>query len=718
MKRIIVITILIHTLSQNIFADEGMWLPILMGQNIEEMNKLGCKLTAEDIYSVNSSSLKDAIVLFGRGCTGSLISDQGLVITNHHCGFGSIQSLSTVEHDYLKNGFWATEKAQELPASGLTVSFLVRMEDVTEKVLKGVVVNISEYTRDSITMSNIAEIKKIAQEGNSYKVDVKPFYYGNEYYLMVYEVFQDVRLVGAPPTSIGNFGGDTDNWMWPRHTGDFSMFRIYADKNNQPAPYSTENIPYKPKKFLTISLKGVKQDDFTMVYGFPGVTQQFITSQAVDLISNYQNPNKIALRDIRLKIMEAFMRSNDTINIMYADKQKGISNAWKKWIGESNGLARFNAVDKRKLLESNFAIWVNAESQRNTIYGKVLPTFERLYANLKPIALTNDFNKEAVNAVELISFASNFTPIINEYQKDNPDPKIINSLLGGLITKSKAFYSEFYLPIDREVFANMMKAFYANIHASQQPPFLSNIAKQYQNNWQNFANDIYSQTVFADSIRLFTFLNNFDTSAVSTIKNDNIYRIYSSFFTAYSQNIGYLYSSFSDSLLFNYRTYIKGLKEMQPEKHFYPDANSTLRVSYGKVSGFTPQEAVEYSYLTTIDGIIEKGSKNIYDYVVPDKLRKLYTDKNYGQYKSNGTIPVAFLATNHTSGGNSGSPVLNANGQLIGLNFDRCWEGTMSDILYDPSICRNITLDIRYALFIIDKYADASALLNEMIIIE
>lgn len=718
MKKTALIIILFHILSFNLIADEGMWLPILMGKNIDEMRKMGCKLTAEDIYSVNNSSLKDAIVLFGRGCTGSLISDQGLVITNHHCGFGSIQSLSTVEHDYLKNGFWATEKSQELPAEGLTVSFLVSMEDVTSKVLANVTTKTSEDKRDSTVSANIEAIKKIAKEGNTYKVEVKAFYFGNEYYLMIYEVFQDIRLVGAPPSSIGNFGGDTDNWVWPRHTGDFSMFRIYADKNNKPAPYSTQNVPYKPKKFLTISLKGVKQDDFTMVYGFPGTTQQYITSQAVDLIANYQNPNKIALRDIRLKIMDSYMRSSDTINIMYADKQKGVANAWKKWIGESTGLIRFKAVDKKIDLENRFSQWASAEPQRSSIYGQVLPTFSRLYKHIKPIAITNDFNREAINAVELISFASSFTPIINEFNKKQLDIKKIESLLGTLRANAKAFYNEFYLPIDREVFANMIEQFYENVPKDYQPPFLASLAKQYQGNWHSFAKDIYSQTVFADSIRLFTFLNNFDTSAISTINNDNIYKISQNFSSTYNQKIGSRYSEITDSLMLNYRLYIKGLKEFQPAKHFFPDANSTLRVSYGKVDGFYPQEAIKYSYFTTLDGVIEKGNKKVYDYIVPNKLKKLFNDKDYGRYESNKTVPVAFIATNHTSGGNSGSPVLNANGELIGLNFDRCWEGTMSDIMYDPKICRNITLDIRYALFIIDKYADAGSLLNEMKIME
>lgn len=718
MKKLTLLITFCYIFSLNLIADEGMWLPILIGKNIDEMKKQGCKLSSEDIYSVNNSSLKDAIVLFGRGCTGSLISDQGLVITNHHCGFGSIQSLSSVDHDYLKNGFWATEKSQELPAEGLTVSFLVNMEDVTSKVLANVTSTTSEIKRDSTIASNIEAIKKVAKEGNSYKVEVKAFYFGNEYYLMVYEVFQDIRLVGAPPSAIGDFGGDSDNWVWPRHTGDFSIFRIYANKDNKPAPYSKDNVPYKPKRFLSISLKGVKENDFTMVYGFPGTTQQYITSQAVDLISNFQNPNKIALRDIRLKIMESYMRNNDTINIMYADKRKGVANAWKKWIGESGGLNRFNAVQKKIELEKKFSQWVSSDPIRSKMYGNVLPQFETLYKNLKPLAVTSDYNREAVNAVELISFASNFTPLINEFNKKELDVKKIEGMLTSLRINAKAFYNEFYLPIDRDVFTNMLAQFYHNVPVNYQPPFLAQFAKQYEGNWQALAKEIYTQSVFSDSLRLFTFLNNFDTSAISTIMNDNIYKIYQSFNTIYNQQVGSRVKEITDSLTINYRTYIKGLREFQAAKHFFPDANSTLRVSYGIVSGFSPQEAIQYNYFTTLEGVIQKGNKKVYDYVVPDKLKELYNKKDYGRYQVNNTIPVAFIATNHTSGGNSGSPVLNAEGQLIGLNFDRCWEGTMSDIMYDPKVCRNITADIRYVLFIVDKYANAQSLLNEMKIVE
>ncbi|MHC1705361.1 MAG: S46 family peptidase [Tenuifilaceae bacterium] len=718
MKKFLLITFVLHLLSSNLRADEGMWLPLLIGKNIDEMQKMGSKLTAEDIYSVNNSSLKDAIVIFGRGCTGSLISDQGLVITNHHCGFGSIQALSSVEHDYLKHGFWATEKSQELPAPGLTVTFLIKMEDVTSKVLDGIKLETGEKDKSSIISKNIEKIVALASEGNNYRVDVRPFYYGNEYYMYVYEVYKDVRLVGAPPSAIGNFGGDTDNWVWPRHTGDFSMFRIYADKDNKPAAYSADNVPYKPKKYLEISLKGVKQDDFTMVYGYPGRTQQFVTSQAVELITDYSNPSKIALRDIRLGIMNSYMRGNDTIRIMYANKYAGVANSWKKWIGESTGLKQVKAVEKKRKLEQEFAQWVSADSKRNNMYGNLLPSFSKHYNNLKAITIANDYNSEAVQSVELLNFASTFTPLINEYLKSKMITKEVDSIKNNLLRSAKLFYKGYYLPIDKEVFANMINQFYINVPLEFHPAFLGPLAKQFGENWNVFANDVYNQSVFSDSLRLLTFLNNFDTTAITTIKNDNAYRIFLEFNYTFNSKVGRKYRTLSDSINSLYSLYVRGLREMNPEKNFYPDANSTIRISYGKVSGYSPLEAVEYSYFTTLEGIIEKGQRRVYDYVVPEGLQKLYQNKDYGRYQVNGTVPVAFIASNHTSGGNSGSPVLNRYGQLIGVNFDRGWEGTMSDVMYDSSRCRNITLDIRYALFIIDKYAGAGQLIKEMKIIE
>ncbi len=701
-----------------LYADEGMWLPILMGSNLEEMNRLGFKLTAEDIYSLNKSSLKDAVVLFGRGCTGELISDQGLLITNHHCGYGSIQRLSSVENDYLKYGFWARTRQEELPSPNLTVSFLVRMEDVTSRVLEGVTPTLTEKERESIIRANTEKVRNEAKGNSDYEVNIRPMYYGNEYYLFVYEVFRDVRLVGTPPESIGKFGGDTDNWVWPRHTGDFSLFRIYADKNNKPAAYSPDNVPYKPKRFLPISMKGIKEGDFTMVYGFPGSTQQFITSDAVRLLIEQSNPHRVALRNTRLSIMGSHMTGNDTVRIKYSSKHANVANAWKKWIGETQGLKRLNAVGKKQELEKQFESWVQADAQRKSEYKGLLPNFQRLYKELSPLALVRDYRTEAVFGVELIRFASEFEPLVSEFDSKEADKAKIEERIKGAIRSARAFYKDYHLPIDREVFAKMMQAYAEKVPAEFQPEFLAKVAKDYSGNWQTFANDIFRQTIFADSVRLISILGSIDKSSSQLIKDDYVYNIFLAFDRIYNLRVSKRYNEISDSLNILYRTYVSGLRQMQTDRVFYPDANLTLRVSYGKVGGFTPRDGVVYDYYTTLDGVVEKSTQNVPDYKVPKGLTDLYNSKDFGRYAVNGTVPVAFIASNHTTGGNSGSPVINGEGHLVGVNFDRCWESTMSDVMFDPNYCRNIALDIRYALFVIDKLAGAKNLIGEMMIVE
>ena len=719
MKRLIILPLLLHLLSPSLRADEGMWLPLLIGQmKYEDMRSKGFKLTAEDLYSINNSSLKDAIVIFGRGCTGELISDQGLIITNHHCGYGVIQSHSTIEHDYLTDGFWAKDRSEELPSPSLSVTFLIRMEDVTGKILEGVTSKSTERERAAIIEKNIEQVKTRAVEGTNYTSKVQPFYYGSEYYLFVYEVYNDVRLVGAPPSSIGKFGGDTDNWVWPRHTGDFSLFRIYAGKDNKPAAYSPDNVPYKPKRHLPISLKGIKEGDFTLVYGYPGSTQEYLTSDAVKMVTEYSNPNKIMLRGIRLEIMENYMRTNDTIRLKYSSKNAGVANAWKKWMGESLGLKRMNVYEMKLDLENQFNRWTQANPQRTEDYGQLLSSFGSLYNEMKPLTVARDYNSEAINAIELFRLASGITPLINEFSKKGKDQNKIDNMLESARGFIKSFYKDFYLPIDRDVFANMIKQYYDNVPKEFQPDFLEVFANQYKNNWRAFTVDLYNQTVFADSIRLLSLLSTLDSSSLALIKYDNLYKLYIGFNNTYQKRVGEKYTQITDSLNVLYRIYVKGLREMQQDRQFYPDANSTLRVSYGKVSGFTPRDGVEYSYYTTIDGIIEKDNPKVYDYRVPARLKELYQSKDFGRYQVNGTVPVAFIASNHTSGGNSGSPVIDAEGNLIGINFDRCWEGTMSDIYFDTRLCRNISLDIRYALFIIEKFAKADYLINEMTIVE
>lgn len=719
MKRLPILLIAILSVLR-VTADEGMWIPMLIGKNIADMQKNGFKLTAEDLYSVNKSSLKDAIVLFGRGCTGELISNQGLLITNHHCGYGSIQSLSSVDHDYLSNGFWAMNRTEELPCPGLTVSFLVRMENVTEQVLKDVPEGCTEEIRNSfIKMSSDEIIKKVEAEGVGYYASIKPLYYGNEYYLYLYQKFSDIRFVGAPPESIGKFGGDTDNWVWPRHTGDFSMFRIYADKDNNPASYSTSNVPYTPKKFLNISTKELKENDFTLVYGFPGSTQQFITSDAVDLIVNQSNPHRINLRNVRLAIFDKYMQVNDTIRIQYSSKHASVANAWKKWIGESLGLRRLEASTQKREMENMFQAWANSTQQNRVEYGDLLKSFNRLYTELAPLSLVVDYSREAINAVELIQLSRSYDALINKSLDPKSTPEEVAKILNRTINYTRGFYKNFNINIDLEVMATMLHAYSEQIPANFQPAFMASINKENPNEWLQLAHSIYSQSVFADTLGIMTLLSDFDSTTARHLAEDNLYQVHSEFEHIFANKVYGRYYQIQDSLNILYRKYVQGLMQFEANKNFFPDANLTLRITYGKIKGFEPKDGVVYTPFTTIDGIAEKSTMtNVPDYRPPQKLMELYNNKDYGKHAVNGTIPVAFIATNHTTGGNSGSPMIDANGNLIGLNFDRCWESTMSDVMYDPNFCRNIALDIRYVLFIIDKFANAQHLIDEMVIVD
>ncbi len=717
MKRFIVYTLLAFILFPlGAKADEGMWLPMLIQKyNFADMQSKGFKLTAEDIYSINQPSIKDAIVIFGGGCTGEVISPEGLLITNHHCGYGNIQKHSSIEHDYLTNGFWAMSRSEELPNPGLTVSFLVRMDDVTQKALAGVTSGMTESQRVETIKKNSDAISKEVTEGTHYSARVTPMYNGNQYFVFIYEIFTDVRLVGAPPSNVGKFGGDTDNWMWPRHTGDFSMFRIYADKDNKPAEYSADNVPYTPKRHLPISLKGVEPNDFTMVYGYPGTTQQFVTSQVVDEVVNISNPLKISLRDVRLEIMENYMRQNDTVRIQYASKQAGVANAWKKWQGERNGLIRLDAINKKQNLESDFNQWVSQDSKRTKEYGHLLNRFSELYTARKPLLVANDLGREAFMAVELIRFVSQFNSAIKRVLTDK---EISEKMQESLVARTRGFYKDYYQPIDKEIFAEMMKTYAQILPDSLQPSALKQLVASSGDNWSVAANTLFGESIFTDSTLVINALADFTKENAGRFKNDMAFQLFAQHDSIFAASIDSSYREINQELDLLYRTYIKGLMEMQPNKTFSPDANFTLRVTYGKIEGYFPSDGVEYTHLTTLDGVAEKAQMGVYDYVVPEKLLKLQAEKEYGRWEVNGSVPVCFLASNHTSGGNSGSPVINAEGHLVGINFDRVWEGTMSDIMFDPNMCRNISIDIRYALFIIDTYAEATHLLNEMTLIE
>ena len=672
MKKLLFLVALICMGASQVRADEGMWLPSEILKKIKDIQSQGFKLSAEDIYSVNKSSLKDAVVRFGGGCTGELISPEGLLITNHHCGFGQIQSHSSVEHDYLRDGFWAMSRAEELPNPGLSVSFLEYMEDVTDQVMKGIKPKMTEEKRNEVIAKNTKKIEeKAVIGGKGLRANVRPIYYGNQYFLFVYKVYTDVRLVGAPPSSIGKFGGDTDNWMWPRHTGDFSLFRVYAGEDNEPAEYSENNVPLRPKKFFKVNARGIKEGDFTMVYGFPGTTREYLFSEAVKYTALTSNPHKIALRTLRLDIQKEEMNKDQAVRIQYASKNAGVANAWKKWQGEAKGILKMKAIENKQAFEAKFEQWAVGKPE----YEGLVKRFKELYAQIEELSLVQDYQTEALNAVELIGFA------------------------GRGQRGAERFYKDYYMPIDKASFIVLYKAYDKNIADQYKSPY-------FKEQLQKFG----SMEAWADA--LFTEQPNMEMAA-EIYKNTNDW-----FKTNYAPTL----MAVNKELALLYRSYMKGQMEYHAAvgsgKLFYPDANSTLRVTYGKVKGYKPADAIYYTPVSSLDGIIEKDNPAIYDYNIPQKLRDLHAAKDYGQWEVDGSVPVAFIATNHTSGGNSGSPVLDAEGNLIGVNFDRVWEGTMSDVVYDPEICRNISLDIRFALFVIDKLAGAGHLLQEMEILK
>jgi hypothetical protein len=706
-KLLIFLTIFLSIL--NCFADEGMWVPSLLGQQkLDDMRKRGLKLTTEDIYSINQASLKDAIVLFGRGCTGAIVSDEGLLLTNHHCGFGSIQRQSSIEHDYLTDGFWAMSRGEELPNPGLTVSLLVRMEDVTDKVLAAVKAGMTETERQKAIDEAAKPIVAEALKDTPYQAEIKPLFSGNQYFLYVTEVFKDVRLVGAPPQAIGNFGGDTDNWMWPRHTGDFSVFRIYADSSNLPADYSKSNLPYKPKKFLTVSLKGVDKGDFTMVYGYPASTKEYLPSEMVELIAEDDNPEKIKIRRMKLDIMGNSMEADPVVRIKYASKYAGVANYWKKWLGESKGLERFDAVEKKQAFELAFQSWADKKGEA---YAGILPAYKEYTLDLAPVQEWVDYFSEAIWSLDIIRYAAGFRtlaamkkPAKEDFQKEVD--KLENGMAG--------FFKDYDMATDKKLLSAMIEHFHSSVDAENYPDIYLFIDKKFGGDINAYTDWVYSNSVFVSEDRMKVFMNDISPKNADKLAEDPVFKAMMSFYQKYSSAYMQPYQDLmarQDSLQ---RIYMKAIMEMEKDKLLYPDANFTLRVSYGVVNDYTPQDGVYYDYQTTLEGIMEKDDPEIHDYRVPERLKELCKAKDYGRYGHDGVMDVCFTAANHTSGGNSGSPVLNGDGELIGLNFDRNWEGTMSDIMYDPDICRNIVLDIRYCLFIIDKYAGAGQLVREM----
>lgn len=685
----------------------GMWIPsLLQGMNEKEMKELGMKMSASDIYDVNHSSLKDAVPHFNGGCTSEVISPKGLLLTNHHCGFDAIQNHSSVEHDYLTDGFWAYNLEEELPNENLVVTFIVRIEDITSKVLEGVNALPTEAEKQKKIQDNISALTTSMPKESWQENKIRTFYEGNQYMLFVTETYKDVRLVGAPPSLIGKFGSDTDNWVWPRHTGDFSLFRIYADKNNRPAAYSKDNVPYTPKHFLPVSLDGIKEDDFTMVFGYPGKTNEYLPAVAVEQIAFELNPAKVEIRDNALKTMDGFMRKDNSIKIQYASKYATIANAWKKWIGETQGIKKSNAIAIKKQQERIFQEKV-IKAGKQAEYGNLLADFEKNYAEIAPYALSRDYYSEVVlRNTELLTVAYKTFQLEQIYNTKGEQAftERKNVLVNGL----GDFYKDFNPEVDEKIFEKLIDL-YARQSSRQFVP--ENLLKA---DTKALTKAIYSQSRLINYTGLKELLNGDTQTILANLNNDIAYQLVKSLSEKFQKEVAPKYDEINLRILALQRTYMKAQLELNNNAHIFPDANSTLRVSYGKVKGYFPKDAIKYEPITYLDGAFEKYIPGDYEFDIPVKLRELYKAKDYGPYGENGKMPVCFIGTNHTTGGNSGSPAIDAYGNLIGLNFDRVWEGTMSDIYYDPAICRNIMVDIRYVLFIIDKYAGAKNLIEEM----
>jgi hypothetical protein len=697
-------------------ADEGMWLlPLIEKLNIGKMTELGLKLSAEDIYSINQASLKDAIVIFGGGCTGEIVSSQGLLLTNHHCGYGAIQSHSTVEHDYLTNGFWAMTKDQELPNPGLSATFLISIQDVTDNVLSGVKEGMSETERSAAISKARTEIETKAKEGNNYRVLVSSFYGGNYFYLMVYERYTDVRLVGTPPSSIGKFGFDTDNWEWPRHTGDFSVFRVYSGPDGKPASYSKENVPLTPRKWLTVSLKDLNEGDYAMILGYPGRTQRYYTSFEVNELLKITNPNRIKIRGIKQDIWMADMMADQKINIQYASKYSGSSNYWKYSIGQNNQLKNLNVIAKKEQIEEQFNKWVNADAARKAKYGEALNLIKKSIEGRAEVLNSLQYLSECLGGCEIAGLSQNGTSTLITALKSGDNQKIseaVNTIKEDLSDT----YKDYSAPTDQKSTKALLKLYRADVPVKYHPSFYSAIVdKKFKGNIDKYVDDLFARSIFTSEAKMKAFL---DKPVLKALENDPALLLANSVLPLV-QSLASERSKFDADLTTGQRIWVAALREMTPDKTLYPDANSTMRLTYGTVQDYDPKDAVTYKYYTTLQGVVDKYKPGDYEFDLPQRLIDLNKKKEFGRYASpKGFMPVCFLTTNDITGGNSGSPVMNANGHLIGLAFDGNWEAMSGDVYYEPELQRTIVVDIRYVLWVMDIYSGAKHLVDEMTIAE
>ncbi|WP_183906715.1 S46 family peptidase [Rufibacter immobilis] len=697
-------------------ADEGMWLPLLIKRlNHVDMQKQGLQLTAEEIYNVNNASLKDAIVQFGGFCTGEFISKEGLLLTNHHCGYDAIAANSTPQDDILKNGWWAMTREQEKKNEGLFVDILVRMEDVTGQVLQGITPQTPEQERSKLVAERSKSLADAAKNNGQYVSYVRDFFNGNEFYMFVYERFSDVRLVGTPPESIGKFGGDTDNWMWPRHTGDFSMFRVYMAPDGKPATYSEKNVPYRPKHHLPISMSPVKEGDFSMVFGFPGRTTRFMTGAGLGMAVEQSNPSRIKLRERRLALMKEAMDASPADRLKLASEYASISNYYKYFIGQNEGIKRMKTLDKKAAEEKAFQAWADANADRKALYGNVLTDINASYAGQRSYNLSTIYRSEAALAAQLMAHAYQYTPLYNFLKEGNADKTKQQQLLNGYKEMNAEFYKNYVPSSDQRIFAELMQMYYNDVPKAQHGDIFKDLTSKHKGDFKKWAAEVYSKSLLSSEAKANAFLAN---PSLKVLESDPAFKVMRAVQVNYQQNILPKMTEYNAALARANRLFVAGLREMQPNRVFYPDANSTLRLTYGTVKDYEPRDGVQYKYYTTLAGLAEKEDPTNPEFIVPAKLMELYRQKDYGRYGQNGELRVGFITNNDITGGNSGSPVINGRGELIGLAFDGNWEAMTGDLVFDPEYKRCINVDIKYVLFVMDKFAGAGHLVNEMTLVD
>jgi len=726
MKKFTLLFVGLLTLTLNSFSftppDEGMWLPMFVDRlNYEDMQEMGLRLTAEEIYSINNSSLKDAIVgLSGSGtpsgyfCTGEIVSDQGLMFTNHHCGFGIIQEHSSLEHDYLKDGFWAKNFSEELPNEELSASFLIRMDNVTDSIIPLLSDTMTEGDRRGKIGEIRDQLEEDASEDGKYHVKVRSFYGGNEYYLFVYEVYQDVRLVGAPPSAIGKYGGDTDNWMWPRHTGDFSIFRVYSAPDGSPAEYSEDNVPLKPKHHIPISLKGVEKDDFTMIWGYPGGTDRYMTSYGVEYNNNDFGPVLVDLLGKQLEIMKEDMDADKEVKIKYASTYASYANGWKYYIGQIRGVKKLKVADKKRDIEEQFAGWINEDESRKEKYGEVLTDIEDGYKEMAKYVEPLMYINLGLMSPGIVGYGRDFGQFEQQLLDAKENPEAPKETAKSLKESAKEHFKDYNASTDQKILAGLYKLYADNIPAENQPEFFKEITKKYKGDYDVFAADVFGKSILTSEDKVNAFL---DKPNAKKLAKDPGYILSNQVMEALMGSMG-AYKGAQSNVNRGNRLFIAGLREMNSELVRYPDANSTLRLSYGSIQDYYPADAIHYDFVTHLSGVMDKEDPNNDEFIVPEKLKELFKSKDYGRYGTDGKLIVGFLTTNDITGGNSGSPVLNGNGELIGLAFDGNWEAMSGDIAFEPELQRTICVDSRYVLFIIDKFAGATNLIEELTIIQ